>query len=65
MIVLIDNYDSFTYNLVQLIEEVAGEPVDVIRNDAYEVDRLLDSAPTRSSSRPGPGLLLARARSSR
>ena len=36
MITVIDNYDSFTYNLVQQIERLAGERVRVLRNDAFE-----------------------------
>ena len=56
MIVLIDNYDSFTFNLAQLVEEVSGEPVDVVRNDAYEVDRLLESSPDAIVVSPGPGV---------
>ena len=32
-IVVIDNYDSFTYNLVHAIKKISGQPVDVIRND--------------------------------
>ena len=40
MILLIDNYDSFTYNLVQLLRE-AGADVEVSRNDAYSVDSLV------------------------
>jgi anthranilate synthase/aminodeoxychorismate synthase-like glutamine amidotransferase len=55
VITLIDNYDSFTFNLAQLVEEVAGERVDVVRNDAYEVDRLLASRPHAIVVSPGPG----------
>jgi anthranilate synthase/aminodeoxychorismate synthase-like glutamine amidotransferase len=55
MIVLIDNYDSFTFNLAQLVEDVSGEPVEVVRNDAYDVDRLLDAAPHAIVVSPGPG----------
>ena len=32
-ILVLDNYDSFTYNLVQMIEQIMGEKVDVFRND--------------------------------
>lgn len=55
MIVLIDNYDSFTFNLAQLVEDVAGETVEVVRNDAYDVEQLLGSAPGAIVVSPGPG----------
>ncbi|HEY0591677.1 MAG TPA: aminodeoxychorismate/anthranilate synthase component II [Thermoanaerobaculia bacterium] len=55
MIVLIDNYDSFTFNLAQLVEDVAGEPVRVVRNDAYDVGALLGSDPSAIVVSPGPG----------
>jgi anthranilate synthase/aminodeoxychorismate synthase-like glutamine amidotransferase len=55
MIVLIDNYDSFTFNLAQLVEDVSGTPVEVVRNDAYEIERLLASAPDAIVVSPGPG----------
>ena len=37
MLVIIDNYDSFTYNLVHAIKKISGLPVDVIRNDELEL----------------------------
>lgn len=37
-VVIIDNYDSFTYNLVHLVNEILQEEVDVIRNDQFELD---------------------------
>ena len=40
MLLMIDNYDSFTYNLVQYLGELGAE-VTVVRNDAAEVDELL------------------------
>jgi len=55
MITVIDNYDSFTYNLVQLIESVAGEALTVVRNDAFDVDTLLQSRPRALVISPGPG----------
>ena len=54
MILLIDNYDSFTYNLVQLLRE-AGAAVEVVRNDASEVDELLARKPKGLVLSPGPG----------
>ena len=36
MILMIDNYDSFTYNLVQYLEEI-GTPVTVLRNDVIDI----------------------------
>src|SRR5687768_18092296 len=50
---IIDNYDSFTYNLVQYLGEL-GADVHVVRNDAGTVDELLARAPTRVIVSPGP-----------
>lgn len=55
MIVVVDNYDSFTWNLVQLIESKSSTGVEVIRNDAFEVETLLASAPDAIVISPGPG----------
>jgi anthranilate synthase component 2 len=54
MILVIDNYDSFTWNLVQMLA-VAGEPVEVVRNDAARVDELLARRPSGIVVSPGPG----------
>ena len=54
MILLIDNYDSFTYNLVQLLRE-AGAEVEVLRNDAAGVAELLARNPQGIVLSPGPG----------
>jgi anthranilate synthase/aminodeoxychorismate synthase-like glutamine amidotransferase len=54
MIVMIDNYDSFTYNLVQYIEQL-GTPVHVSRNDAMTLDVMEDLAPEGIVISPGPG----------
>jgi len=54
MILLIDNYDSFTYNLVQLLRE-AGAEVEVLRNDAAGVAELLAKNPQGVVLSPGPG----------
>ncbi len=53
-IVIIDNYDSFTYNLVQYIEDVVNYPIDVYLNDAITVEELSDYEYIIIS--PGPGL---------
>ncbi len=54
MIVLIDNYDSFTYNLVQYFGEL-GEEVRVFRNDAITVQEIDHLDPSRVVISPGPG----------
>ena len=54
MILLIDNYDSFTYNLVQLLRE-AGAEVEVLRNDADTVEGVLAREPSGIVLSPGPG----------
>ncbi len=53
-LLLIDNYDSFTYNLVQAFL-VLGADVQVYRNDALGVDEALRLAPTHLCISPGPG----------
>jgi len=53
-ILLIDNYDSFTYNLVQAFL-VLGAQVDVHRNDAISIDEALALGPTHLVISPGPG----------
>lgn len=54
MILMIDNYDSFTYNLVQYFEEI-GAPVKVVRNDVMDVDQLETLRPKAVVISPGPG----------
>lgn len=54
MIVVIDNYDSFVFNLVHYIFEEGGEAV-VLRNDAHTADEILDAAPDGVLISPGPG----------
>jgi anthranilate synthase/aminodeoxychorismate synthase-like glutamine amidotransferase len=54
MILVIDNYDSFTYNLVQYLGEL-GAKLDVVRNDAMDVDALARMQPERIVISPGPG----------
>ena len=60
-VLVIDNYDSFTYNLVQYLGELGAEP-DVVRNDRREVSELLERRPDRlvdlaraRARRPTPG----------
>ena len=54
MLLLIDNYDSFTFNLAQYLGEL-GEEVKVLRNDALDVAGIRALAPTRIVISPGPG----------
>ena len=51
---MVDNYDSFTYNLVQYLGELGAE-VKVVRNDAATVDEVAASKPERIVISPGPG----------
>jgi len=53
-LLMIDNYDSFTYNLVQYLGEL-GVDVEVVRNDAENVDALLTRKPAGVVVSPGPG----------
>jgi anthranilate synthase/aminodeoxychorismate synthase-like glutamine amidotransferase len=52
-VLIIDNYDSFTYNLVQYLGELGAEP-DVVRNDAASVEELLERDADRLVVSPGP-----------
>lgn len=54
MIILIDNYDSFTYNLVHYLMELGAE-VKVIRNDAMSADEVIAEKPDGVVISPGPG----------
>jgi anthranilate synthase component 2 len=54
VILMIDNYDSFTYNLVQMLT-AAGARVEVVRNDAMSVKALLARGPAGIVLSPGPG----------
>ncbi len=54
MILMIDNYDSFTYNLVQYLRQI-GEAVVVRRNDAVALDEITAMAPAAIVLSPGPG----------
>ena len=53
MLLMIDNYDSFTYNLVQYLGEL-GEEVRTVRNDAIDVAAIEQMAPERIVISPGP-----------
>jgi anthranilate synthase/aminodeoxychorismate synthase-like glutamine amidotransferase len=54
MVIVVDNYDSFTYNLVQYLGEL-GATVTVMRNDAVTVDDLAAARPDHIVVSPGPG----------
>ena len=54
MILMVDNYDSFTYNLVQMLT-AAGAEVEVVRNDAESAEALLARRPQGIVLSPGPG----------
>ncbi len=54
MVLLIDNYDSFSYNLYQLVGEIDPD-VQVIRNDEMTVDDIREIRPRRVVLSPGPG----------
>jgi anthranilate synthase component 2 len=57
VITLVDNYDSFTYNLVQYLRELAeDEEVRVIRNDAATPHEILEAGPRALVLSPGPGV---------
>jgi anthranilate synthase/aminodeoxychorismate synthase-like glutamine amidotransferase len=53
MILIIDNYDSFTYNLVQYVGELGGE-ISVFRNDSITADEVEKIKPTHIILSPGP-----------
>lgn len=53
MLIVIDNYDSFTFNLVQLLGTLGADPV-VVRNDEKTVGELVEMAPERVVVSPGP-----------
>jgi anthranilate synthase component 2 len=53
MVLMVDNYDSFTYNLVQYLGEL-GEEVRVVRNDELTVEEIASLRPARIVLSPGP-----------
>lgn len=54
-ILIIDNYDSFVYNLFQFFGELTGEPAKVIRNDKVTVQDVQELRPSHIVISPGPG----------
>ena len=54
MILLLDNYDSFSYNLVQMMGSIQPD-IRVVRNDKMTVEEILAAAPTHLVLSPGPG----------
>jgi len=55
MILIIDNYDSFTWNLYQYLCELSPEPVRVVRNDRVSLEEVEEMNPSRLVLSPGPG----------
>ena len=55
MIIIIDNYDSFTYNIFQEVSELTDETVKVIRNDKISVEKIKELEPSKIIISPGPG----------
>lgn len=55
MIAMIDNYDSFTYNVYQLLARITDEEIRVIRNDEIDLEGLKALNPSRLIVSPGPG----------
>jgi anthranilate synthase component 2 len=55
MIAVIDNYDSFTYNLVQFLGEIGAKDIRVWRNDEIDVEELAELHPSHIVISPGPG----------
>ena len=55
MIVIIDNYDSFTYNIFQYLARMSQEEIRVIRNDKITIAELIALNPSRLIISPGPG----------
>jgi len=53
MLLMIDNYDSFTYNIVQYFGEL-GEDVRTVRNDEISLEQIADMSPDRICISPGP-----------
>jgi anthranilate synthase/aminodeoxychorismate synthase-like glutamine amidotransferase len=54
-VIILDNYDSFVYNLYQAIGELTGVAARVVRNDAITIEALIAAEPTHLIISPGPG----------
>ena len=52
-VLMIDNYDSFTYNLVQYLGELEAD-VEVVRNDQVGIDEIINSGSSHIMVSPGP-----------
>lgn len=55
MILVIDNYDSFTFNVVQALQVATNEEIRVIRNDEYKMEQVAAMNPDKLIVSPGPG----------
>ena len=55
MVLLIDNYDSFSYNLVQLVGEISRGNIQVVRNDEITIEEIRKKNPSHIILSPGPG----------
>jgi len=54
-VLIIDNYDSFTFNLYQMLQVMVSEKIEVYRNDAIDLSKLNDLRPDKIVLSPGPG----------
>ena len=54
MIVIIDNYDSFTYNLVDYVGRITNDPIQVYRNDKTSINQIIKDSPHHIIISPGP-----------
>ncbi len=54
-VIIIDNYDSFTFNLYQMLAEVGADDISVFRNDEIDLKGIKDLKPQRLVLSPGPG----------
>jgi anthranilate synthase/aminodeoxychorismate synthase-like glutamine amidotransferase len=54
-VLILDNYDSFTYNLYQVMQAQTDEPIEVLRNDEIDFDEIVQRRPSRIVLSPGPG----------
>ena len=56
MYLLIDNYDSFTYNIYQELSEITDQEIRVLRNDAVTIEEIAEMNPKSIILSPGPGV---------